>query len=132
MNLWCPINKRKKIIIWICGYSNWKINFNSKNNWKRSFSDETKTSISFILMRRMCLWCPVLKKKRLLRESMSIQIDEWTLILKKVEREVFPMKFIPKRRICLWCPIMKRKGLLCESMFIPIDGRTLILKDGGK
>ena len=31
-------------------------------------------------------------KKRLLCESVFVQIDGWTLIIKMVEKEVFPMK----------------------------------------
>ena len=61
MCLWFPIMKRKEIILWIYVYPNWKMNFNSKNGNKRSFSYETKASISFIPMRRTCLWCPIMK-----------------------------------------------------------------------
>ena len=63
MYLWCPISKKKEIIMWISVYPNWKMNFNSKNDGKRNFSYETKASISFILIREMCLWCPIMKKK---------------------------------------------------------------------
>ena len=56
MNLWFPIMKRKEIIVWICVYPNWQINFDSKNGWKRSISCETKASMSFIPMSRMSLW----------------------------------------------------------------------------
>ena len=64
MNLLCPIIKRKRIIKWIRIYPNWKMSFNSKNGRKMSFSYETKASISFILIRIMCLRCPITKKKR--------------------------------------------------------------------
>ena len=40
----------------------------------------------------MCLWCIIMKKKRLLCESMFVQVDGRTLILKMVEREVLSMK----------------------------------------
>ena len=66
--------------------------FNSKNRGKRCFSIEAKVSISFILMRGMCLWCLIIKEKRLLCESAFVQIEERTLILKMEEREVFHMK----------------------------------------
>ena len=51
-----------------------------------------KASISFIPMKRMYLLCPIMKERRLLCESVFVQLDEWTLILKIVEREVFLMK----------------------------------------
>ena len=66
MSLWCPIMKRKEIIICISVYPNWQTNINSKNDRKISFSYETKASISFILMRRMCLWCPIMKRKEII------------------------------------------------------------------
>ena len=66
MCLWCPIMKRMEITMWIHFYPNWKTNFNSNNGNKRSFSYETNASISFILSRRMCLWCPILKRKEII------------------------------------------------------------------
>ena len=66
MNLWCPIIKRKEIIMWTHNYLSWKMNFNSKNGRKRSFSYETKASISFISTRRMCLWCPIMKRREII------------------------------------------------------------------
>ena len=83
--LWCPVMKRKEIILWIHIYLNWKTNFNSKNGRKRSFCYKYKASISFISMRWMCLWCPIEKKLRLLYESVIVQIDRRLLNLKMVE-----------------------------------------------
>ena len=84
------------------------------------------------------LWHPIFKEKRLLCESMFIPIKILTLILKLVEKEVFPMK--PKHQYCLsqWVECvyaaksLKERRLLCESMFIAIDRRTLIPKNEGK
>ena len=36
-----------------------------KNDGKRSFSYETKASMSFIPIRRMCLWHPIMKRKEI-------------------------------------------------------------------
>ena len=36
-----------------------------KNDGKKSFCYETKASMSFILMRRMSLWCPIMKRKKI-------------------------------------------------------------------
>ena len=61
MCLWRPIMKKKVIIMWIHVYPNWNTSFNSKKANKRSFSYESKASISFIPTRRTCLWCPIMK-----------------------------------------------------------------------
>ena len=66
MCLWCPITKKKVIIMWIHVYPNWNTNFNSKIGNKRSFSYETKASISLIPKKRMCLWCPIMKRKEII------------------------------------------------------------------
>ena len=66
MCLWSPIMKRKEIITWTHFYPNWKSNFNYKNGRKRCISCETKPSISFIPMRKMCLWCLIMKKKNII------------------------------------------------------------------
>ena len=47
-----------------CVYPDWVMNFNSRNGSKISFSYETKALISFMPIRRMCLRCPMMKKKR--------------------------------------------------------------------
>ena len=57
------------------------------------------------------------KKSVLLRESVFIQIDKWTLIVKNDGKRSFSyetkasMSFIPMRRMSLWCSIMKRKEI---------------------
>ena len=77
MWLWSPILKRKKIIMWIRIYPNWKININSKNGKKRSFSYEIKASISFIPTRNMRLWCPIMKRKEIIR-WIHFYLNWWT------------------------------------------------------
>ena len=84
--------KWKEIIMWIHIYPNWKTSFNSKNGTKRSFSFETKASIHLSQLGKWICGAQSLKEKRLLCESMFIPIERWTLILKLVEGEVFPMK----------------------------------------
>ena len=92
MCLWFPIIKRKEIIIWIHVYPNWKIYFNSKIGNKRSFSHETKASISLIPKRRMCLWCPIMKRKEIIMRIEVFPAEIRTSILKLVIREAFLMK----------------------------------------
>ena len=92
MCLWSPIMKGKEIIMWIHVYPKNKMNFNSKNGGKSNFSYETKVSMSFIPTRRMCLWCPIVKERRLLCESIFVLIERRTSILIMIERKVFRMK----------------------------------------
>ena len=74
-----------------------------------------------------------LKERRLLCESMFIPIENWTLILKMVEKEVFLMK--PRNQYQLsqrgeWtcgAQSLKERRLLRESKFIQIERWTLAL-----
>ena len=59
---------------------------------KKIFSYESKASMSFITMSRMSSWCPIMKKRRLFRESVFIPIDKQTLTLNMAGREAFLMK----------------------------------------
>ena len=48
-------------------FPNCLINFDfDENDGKKRFSHEAKASTSFIAMCRMSLWCPIMKKRRLL------------------------------------------------------------------
>ena len=68
------------------------MNFNSKNGRKKSFSYETKVSIHLSQRGEWICGGQPLKEKRLLCKSMFLPIERWTLILKMVERKVFPLK----------------------------------------
>ena len=57
--------KKKKITIWIHVCCNWKTNLNTKNDGKWSFLYETKASMSFIPMRSMSLWQPIMKRMKI-------------------------------------------------------------------
>ena len=113
MCLWCPIMKRKQIVMWIHVYRNWKTNFNSKIGNKRSFSCETKASISFLPSRRMCLWFPIMKGKEIIMWIYVYPNWKMNFNSKNGNKRSFSyetkasISFIPMRRTCLWCPIMK-------------------------
>ena len=120
--------------MWIRIYPNWKMNFNCNKCGIRSFSYETKASILFIPMRRMCLWRRIMKWNEI---TMWIHVypNRKTYFNSKIANKSsfsYEIKalisLIPKRRMCFWCPITKRKEILCESMFIPIEIRISILK----
>ena len=98
-------------------FPNWNTNFNSKIGNKRSFSYETKASISLIPKRRMCLWHPMTKKKVII---MWIHVyPNWNTNFnsKIANKRSFSYKtkasisLIPSRRTCLWFPIMKRNEI---------------------
>ena len=122
--------------MWIQVYPNWKSNFNSTNGNKRCSCYETKTSISLIPTRRMCLWRPIMKRKEII---MWIHVDpNWKSDFNSTngKKRCFcyetkaSISLIPRGRMHLWCPIMeeKKRRLLCESMFIPTEIWTSILK----
>ena len=58
-------NQKKKIILGIHVSKNRPTNINSKNGGKRCFSLEIKASITFIPMRRMNLWPPIIKRNEI-------------------------------------------------------------------
>ena len=118
MCLWCPIMKRKEIIMWIHVYPNWNTNFNSKIGSKRSFSYETKVTMSLIPMRRMSLWCPITKWNEI---TIWIYVyPNWKMYFnsKIGNKKSFSFEtkasisLIPTRRTCLWFPIMERKEII--------------------
>ena len=92
MSFWFPIMKRKEIITWIRVYPNWQTNFNDKKWCEVNLFLWNQSINSFVPMKRMNLWCLIIKEKRLLCEFAFIPIEKWTLILKMVERRVFLMK----------------------------------------
>ena len=112
MNLLCPIIKRKEIIMWIRVYPNWKMNFNSKNGRKRSFSYETKASISIIPTRTMNIWCPIIDRKEIIMWNQVY--PNWTMNFSSKNgrkrslcyETKASISLIPIRRMCLWFPIM--------------------------
>ena len=134
MTLWCLIIKRKEIIMWIHVYPYWKMNFNSKNGRKKSFSYESKASISFIPMRRMNLWCPIIERKEIITWIQVYPIEKRTSILKMVEKEVLLLNPRQQNRLSQYeewvysAQSRKERRLLCESMFISMEIRTSILK----
>ena len=99
--------------MWIHVYPNWNRNFNSKNGNKRSFSYETKASISFIPTSRMCLWCPIMKWNEITkwihvypnwRTCFNSKIGGKSSFSYEIKASIL---LIPTSRTCLWCPIMK-------------------------
>ena len=112
--LWFPIMKRKEIVMWIHVYHNWKTNLNSKIDNKRSFSYETKASISLIPSRRMCLWFPIMKRKEIIMWMHVYPNWKMNINSKNGSKRSFShetkasISFILSSRMCLLHPIIKR------------------------
>ena len=120
--------------MWIHVYPNWNMNFNSKKDNRRTFSYDTKASISLIQTRRMSLWCPIMKWNEI---TIWIYVyPNWkTYFNSKIgNKRCFSFEtkasisLILMRRMCLWFQAWREKGLLCESTFMPIERHTSILK----
>ena len=124
--------------MWMHVYPNRKTNINSKNGRNRSFSYETKPSISFIPMRGMCLWCPIVKWKDI---TMSIRVyQDWktNFYFKNGGNSSFSyetkalISFIPMKRLCFWCPIMKWKEMMMQIRVYPNWRTNFNSKNGRK
>ena len=63
-----------------------------KNTAKKSFSYQAKAFISSILIRRICLWCPIMKKRRLLPATKFVMINGKTLNPKNDGKKSFSCK----------------------------------------
>ena len=109
-----------------------------KNGGKRSFSCETKPSMSFTPMRGMSLWCPIMKGKKII---MWIHVcPHWQTNFNSKnwwKEKLFLWNqsinaFILISRMSLWCLIMKRKEIIMYIHVCPNWKRTLILNNGGK
>ena len=66
MSLWFLIMKRKEIFMWIVFVLIYRWTLILKNSGKKSILNETKASMTFILMRKMGLWCPFIKGKEII------------------------------------------------------------------
>ena len=65
MNLWCTIMIKKRLL---CDSAFDQIDWQTlilKNGGKKSFSNETKASMSFVQIRGMSLWCPIMKRTKI-------------------------------------------------------------------
>ena len=85
-------------------------------------------------MRRMCLWCPIVKRNKII---MWIHVNpNWKANFnsKNDRREVFLMKLKHQYHLSQWgewiggAQSIKERRLSCEFIFIPIEKRTSILK----
>ena len=120
--------------MWIQVYRNWKTNLNSKNGKRRSFCCETKTSISLIPTRRMCLWCSIMERKEII---MSINVyPNWKTNFnsKNGNKRSFSYETKDQYHLSQWGEYVydaqswKERRLLCESRFILIERWTSITK----
>ena len=124
--------------MWIHVYCNWKKDFKSKNGRKRSFSFAIKASKLFITTRRMCLLCPIMKRKDIIMWIRVYPNWKTNLNSKNGRKTSFSYEtkalksFIPTRRMWLWCPIMKRKEVITWIHVYPNWKMNLNSKNGRK
>ena len=113
-----PNHEKKEIIMWIHFFHNWKMNCNSKSGRKRSFSYETKALISVIPMKRICLWCLIIKRKEI---TMWTRVyPDWKMnINSKIGRKrsfSYEIKgsisFIPMSKMSLRFQVMRTKEII--------------------
>ena len=95
--------------------SYWKTNFKSKTGKNWCFSYETKASILFIPMRRICFWCRIMKRKEDYYVNPCLSNSKMNFKSKNGKNRCFSYEtkasipFIPMRRMCFWCRITKWK-----------------------
>ena len=120
--------------MWIHVYPSCRMYFNSKIGNRRNFSYKTKASISFIPLRRMCLWYPIMKRKEII---MWIHVyPSWKMNFnsKNGRKTRFSYESKHRNHLSQWGEYVygaqswKERRLLCKSMFITIERRTSILK----
>ena len=118
----------------IPSYPNWKTNFDSKNGRKWIFSCKTKASKSFIPMRRIWLWHPIMKRMEII---MWIHVyPNWKMNFnsKKWWKTKFFLETKGSIHLSQWgkwicgAQSLKERRLLYESMLILIERWTLIVK----
>ena len=124
MCLWCPIIKRKEIIMWIRACPNQGTNINCKSGRKRCFSSKSKAWISFIPMRRMCVWWLITKWKEI-SIWISVYPNQWTNVNSKNGRKKsFSYESKASIHLSHWeqwiygAQSLNNKRLLCDYGFI--------------
>ena len=112
---------------WIYGVQSWKekrllcesvfvltdkLTLTLKNDGKRSIFYETKASLSLILMKRISLWCPIMKRKKITmwihvypnwQKNFNTKNDGKRILSYETKAS---MSLIPMRKMSLWCPIL--------------------------
>ena len=106
-----------------------------KKDGKKSFSYETKLLMSSIPIRRMCLCCPIVKRKQIVT---CIHVyPNWQMSFDSKEnggKESLSLNPKYQHHLSQWwesaygSQSRKKRRLLCVSKFFPIEEQTLILR----
>ena len=105
-----------------------------KNDGKKSFFYETKASMTFILMRRICLCCPIMRRKEIITCIHVCLYSRMNIDSKESHgKKSFSDKTNASLWLCLWCPIVKRKEIIacihiCPNWRMNFNSK----KNGGK
>ena len=117
--------------------SSWKMNINSKIGRKRSFPYEIKSSIPFIPIRRMCLWCPIMKRNKIItwihddpNWQMNFDFKKWWEVKFLLWNQSIN-SFILMRRMNLQCPINKRNKIIMWIRIYP-NWKTIFNSKNGR
>ena len=135
INLSYSIMKRNEITMWIRVCPTCETNFNSKKGRRRSFVNQTKASMLFILISKTNLWHPMMKR---MGSTIWIRIClNWQMNINSRNDGKKSFSFETKasillilmRRMSLWCTIMEGKEItMCICIFVLVDKWTLTLK----
>ena len=109
-----PNHKKKEIIMWICVYPDWRMNFDYKKLQEVKSFLWNGASISF-MKKRMSLWCPIRKEKEIIpwirvypNWQMKFDSKKWWKFSFSCETK----ESIHLCRMSLWCQIMERKKII--------------------
>ena len=111
-----------------------KNEFKYKNGKKRSFSYETKALTSSIPMRRIRLWCQIMKRKEIILWIRVCQNRPMNINSENGGKRCFynetkaSIPFILTRKMNLWHPIINKKEIITWIRVYPIEIWNLILK----
>ena len=112
--------------MWIDVYPSWYTNFDSKKRWEVKFFLWNQSINSFISLRRMNLWCPIIKRMEIV---MWIYVyPNWKRIFNSKNGRKICFSHETKASIHLYqwgewicgAQSLKEKRLLCKSEFIQL------------
>ena len=114
------------------------MNINSKNGRKWYFSYQTKPWISFIPIRRMRLWCLIMKRKEIIMWIHVCRNQPMNINSEKGRKRSFSYEikasiaFIPTMIIYLWCLITKGMEIILWICVSPNRWTNINSKSGRK
>ena len=111
------------------------MSFNSKNGRKRSFSHESKVSILFITIRRLCLWFAIMIRKEIIMWIHVCPNLQMNINSKSGRKTSFSyetkasISIIPMEWMRSWSPIMNKMKIItwirvCPNLKMNINSKN--------